>query len=158
MRSIVEPWRIRFNTHRPHGSIEVPHAGRLCPPVSRIHDKCYATNSDGMKFEAKSASLVLIGAVLLAESYLFGFSAKACGDLGWGLYAVMISPLFLYYKAYVIGIAAGGIIAFCGGGVLSRLARIPTGRAIAVFIMLALIIATTGYWVTPVSHEACSAL
>jgi hypothetical protein len=105
-----------------------------------------------------AAWLMLIGAILLGESYVFGSSAKACGGLGWGFYGIMISPLFLYSRPYAVGLTIGGITAFLGGGFLPRLIRVPPGRAIALFAILALIVATAGYVATPASRATCSPL
>ena len=105
-----------------------------------------------------AAWLMLVGVILLAESYVFGFSAKACGDLGWGVYGIMISPLFLASKPYAVGLTMGGTAAFLVGGTLPRVFRVTPGRAILLFVILATVVATVGYVATPVSHEPCSAL
>lgn len=105
-----------------------------------------------------AAWLMLIGAILLGESYVFGSSAKACGGLGWGFYGIMISPLLLSSRPFAVGLTIGSTTAFLGGGFFPRLIRVPPGRAIALFAILALIVATAGYVVTPASRATCSPL
>lgn len=105
-------------------------------------------------FDYGSAWLLAGAGILALESFWFGFSAKACGGFGWGVYGAMISVFFIVYRPVIVLVP---VTLFVGGGFFYR-PREPYWRSVAI---LAAVIVTAGilaFALGPAQKDPCSAL
>lgn len=107
---------------------------------------------DRKGFRYGSAWLLLVALVLIGECYMFAAVARSCGSFTWGVMGVMLSPYVLAVRPLL---AAALVAAYLAGGFFSAYVPIGQNARLAIFCLLALAAAATGFAFTPLAAHPC---